>query len=88
MKKFALIIPALAMVAMAPQAVLAKASGITMAQARAIALKAAPGKIEKAEREREGGGERYSFDIRQETGSTRSAWMSEPVGSSKTNSNR
>lgn len=65
MKKLALIIPALAMVAIAPQAALAKASGITKAQARAIALKAAPGKIEKAEREREGGGERYSFDIRQ-----------------------
>lgn len=58
MKKLALIIPALAMVAIAPQAALAKASGITMAQARAIALKAAPGRVEKAEREREGGGER------------------------------
>ena len=33
--------------------------------ARAIALRTAPGRVEKAEREREGGGMRYSFDIRQ-----------------------
>lgn len=65
MKKVAWIVPALALVAMVPGAALAKDSGITMAQARAIALKAAPGKVEKSEREREGGGERYSFDIRQ-----------------------
>lgn len=49
----------------APQLVQAKPTGITMAQARAIALRAAPGRIEKAEREREGGSLRYSFDIRQ-----------------------
>ena len=36
-----------------------------MAHARAIALKAAPGKIVDAEYEKEGGGWRYSFDIRQ-----------------------
>ena len=38
---------------------------LTMAQARAIALKRAPGKIADAEYEKEGGGWRYSFDIRQ-----------------------
>ena len=38
---------------------------LTMAQARAIALKIAPGKIADAEYEKEGGGWRYSFDIRQ-----------------------
>lgn len=48
-----------------PHLVQAKPAGITMAQARAIALRAAPGRVEKAEREREGGGLRYSFDIRQ-----------------------
>lgn len=47
------------------QTISAKSVGITMAQARAIALRAAPGHIEKAEREREGGGIRYSFDIHQ-----------------------
>lgn len=64
MTKTYLILPVLAALA-SPQALLAKPAGITMAQARAIALKAAPGKVEKAEREREGGGLRYSFDIRQ-----------------------
>ncbi len=38
---------------------------LTMAQARAIALKRAPGKIADAEYEKEGGGWRYSLDIRQ-----------------------
>jgi uncharacterized membrane protein YkoI len=38
---------------------------LTMAQARVIALKLAPGKIADAEYEKEGGGWRYSFDIRQ-----------------------
>lgn len=65
MKRTALIISALtAFVALSPLA-LAEPGDITMAHARAIALKAAPGKIEKEEREREGGSERYSFDIRQ-----------------------
>ena len=36
-----------------------------MAQARAIALRIAPGKIVDAEYEKEAGGWRYSFDIRQ-----------------------
>lgn len=34
-------------------------------RARAIATKAAPGKVVDAEYEKEGGGWRYSFDIRQ-----------------------
>lgn len=38
---------------------------LTMAQARAIALKKAPGRVQDAEYEKEGGGWRYSFDIRQ-----------------------
>jgi uncharacterized membrane protein YkoI len=38
---------------------------ITMARARAIALKAAPGKVVDAEYEKEAGAWRYSFDIRQ-----------------------
>jgi uncharacterized membrane protein YkoI len=43
----------------------APAAKITMAKAKAIALKAAPGKITSAEYENEGGGWRYSFDIQQ-----------------------
>ena len=38
---------------------------ISMAHARAIALKLAPGKIISSEYENEGGGWRYSFDIQQ-----------------------
>ncbi len=38
---------------------------LTLSQARAIALKNAPGKVTKAEYEKEGGSWRYSFDIRQ-----------------------
>jgi uncharacterized membrane protein YkoI len=38
---------------------------LTMAQARAIALKRAPGRIKDAEYEFEKGGWRYSFDIAQ-----------------------
>ncbi len=38
---------------------------LTMAQARVIALRAAPGKIISSEYEKEGGGWRYSFDIQQ-----------------------
>jgi len=37
---------------------------ITMSQARAIAVKTFPGTIMKAELEHEGGGLRYSFDMR------------------------
>ena len=38
---------------------------ISEAKARAIALKAAPGKIVETDFEKENGGWRYSFDIRQ-----------------------
>jgi uncharacterized membrane protein YkoI len=38
---------------------------ISMAQARQIALRLAPGKVAKSEYEKEGGGWRYSFDIQQ-----------------------
>ncbi len=43
----------------------APAARITMAAARAIALRAAPGRVISGEYEREGGGWRYSFDIQQ-----------------------
>lgn len=39
---------------------------LSMGQARAIALKAAPGKVIDAEYEKEAGAWRYSFDIRQD----------------------
>lgn len=64
-KKIALTIPLIVLAVTGPQLAQARTASITMAQARAIALKAAPGKIEKAEQEREGGALRYSFDIRQ-----------------------
>jgi uncharacterized membrane protein YkoI len=38
---------------------------VSMVQARAMALKLAPGKIISSEYENEGGGWRYSFDIQQ-----------------------
>jgi len=38
---------------------------ISQAKARAIALKVAPGKIVESDYEKENGGWRYSFDIRQ-----------------------
>lgn len=38
---------------------------ITKAQAQAIALRVAPGQVAEAEYEKEGGGWRWSFDIRQ-----------------------
>ena len=38
---------------------------VSMGQARAIALKTAPGKVIDAEYEKEAGAWRYSFDIRQ-----------------------
>lgn len=40
---------------------------LTLAQARAIALKAAPGTIVESDYEKEKGAWRYSFDIRQGT---------------------
>ena len=38
---------------------------VSMASAKAMALKLAPGKIMSSEYEKEGGGWRYSFDIQQ-----------------------
>lgn len=38
---------------------------VSLIQARTIALHAAPGKLIKSEYEKEGGGWRYSFDIKQ-----------------------
>ena len=38
---------------------------VSLTQARTIALHAAPGKLIKSEYEKEGGGWRYSFDIKQ-----------------------
>jgi len=54
-----------ALIAGAVQAAPAPRAKISMAKARAIALKAAPGKVVSAEYENEGGGWRYSFDIKQ-----------------------
>lgn len=65
MKNMIMIISLAASALVGPQIANAKPAGVTMAQARAIALHAAPGRIEKSEREREGSGLRYSFDIRQ-----------------------
>lgn len=48
-----------------PVAAHAPKAKLTMAQARTIALKAAPGKVEDSEYEKESGAWRYSFDIRQ-----------------------
>lgn len=48
-----------------PAAAQAPRARITMAQARVIALRAAPGKVISSEYENEGGGWRYSFDIQQ-----------------------
>lgn len=65
MKRYPMIFACAAAVLVLPQVSQAKPVGVTMAQARAIALHVAPGRVEKSEREREGGGFRYSFDIRQ-----------------------
>ena len=43
----------------------APAHEVSMAQAKSIALKAAPGKVISSEHEKEGAGWRYSFDIQQ-----------------------
>jgi uncharacterized membrane protein YkoI len=72
MKKFALVIGTLGFAATAMSAhaytgeKLARDAKITIADARAIALKAHPGKVTDEELEKEGGGSglRYSFDIR------------------------
>jgi uncharacterized membrane protein YkoI len=57
------ILAALGAAAPAVAATKAPKPKLSMAEARAIALKTAPGKIKDAEYEREGGGWRYSFDI-------------------------
>ena len=63
---FATAIAAAALVpSVAPAAASKLVAKLSMAQARSIALKKAPGKIADAEYEKEGGGWRYSFDIRQ-----------------------
>ncbi len=54
-----------AMMASAAGAVTPPAAKLSMAQARAIALKKAPGTVAKGEYEKEGGSWRYSFDIKQ-----------------------
>lgn len=64
-KTAAALITAGILAAGAVQAAPAPRAKISMAKARAIALKAAPGKIISAEYENEGGGWRYSFDIKQ-----------------------
>jgi uncharacterized membrane protein YkoI len=61
----ALPLSALPLAAYAAPAQAAPAHKIGMAKAKAIALKAAPGKIVESDFEKENGGWRYSFDIRQ-----------------------
>lgn len=63
--QLALIVAGIALAGSAQAKEHAPAPRLTMAQARAIALRAAPGKVISGEYEKEGGGWRYSFDIRQ-----------------------
>ena len=67
MRKFLAIAAGLSMVAGGTAIAAAKAPTpkIAMAQAKAMALRLAPGKIISSEYEKEGGGWRYSFDIQQ-----------------------
>jgi uncharacterized membrane protein YkoI len=67
MKKFILILAASSVVGLPAAAVTAKAPKprVSMARAKAMALKLAPGKIISSEYEKEGGIWRYSFDIQQ-----------------------
>ena len=68
MNRFAKLAPAAALLLALPFAASAKDAKnakITMDQARAIALKAAPGKIVESDYEKEKGAWRYSFDIQQ-----------------------
>lgn len=68
MNRFRFLAAAIATVAMAGTALAgptAPRAKVSMAAARAQALKLAPGKLISAEYEREGGGWRYSFDIQQ-----------------------
>ena len=68
MNRYRILTAAIATVAMAGTALASPAAPrakVSMAAARARALKLAPGKLISAEYEREGGGWRYSFDIQQ-----------------------
>lgn len=68
MNKFALSLAAVAMTGIVSPVIAAPARPkpkLSMAQARAIALKRAPGRVKDAEYEFEKGGWRYSFDIMQ-----------------------
>lgn len=67
MRTFAFVVAALAVTATTAAATKQSSppAKLTQAQARAIALKRAPGKIVDGEYEKENGGWRYSFDIRQ-----------------------
>jgi uncharacterized membrane protein YkoI len=67
MRKFIHAFAVISALGMGSAALAAKAPTpkITMAHARATALKLAPGKIISSEYEKEGGGWRYSFDIQQ-----------------------
>jgi uncharacterized membrane protein YkoI len=64
-KLIILAIAALVPAAAASAAPHAPPARIGMNRARAIALRAAPGRVISAEYEKEGGGWRYSFDIQQ-----------------------
>lgn len=62
------------------QAQLARQARITMAQARATALKRAPGNVESSELEREHGKLVYSFDIRNAKGTITEVQVSAITG--------
>lgn len=64
MKRLILLVPLTVALAL-PLAAQAAPQKIGMAKAKAIALKVAPGNIIESDYERENGGWRYSFDIRQ-----------------------
>lgn len=59
---------------------LAKKAKITMAQAREIALRVAPGTIESGELEKEKGKLVYSFDIRNAKGTISEVWVDAKTG--------
>jgi uncharacterized membrane protein YkoI len=61
----AIVLAGAALAGVAHAATKAPPARITMAQARAVALRAAPGRVISGEYENEGGGWRYSFDIQQ-----------------------
>lgn len=59
---------------------LAKQAKITMTEAREIALRAAPGKVEDEELEKEKGKLVYSFDIRNQKGTISEVWVDAKTG--------